>query len=150
MQQLSNFTIKTVNRSAHRDPVQQRRAKLLSKLDEQLKVFAAAQRGETYSKTKTVWVTNSDGQRVQTKRTRAVRAWFFEQDDGWYVQCRYGAKPLRFGDDGNAIFVDKLDDVEKALNAMRVAIGKGDMDDLIAEALKGQVSAGVQRKKPRA
>lgn len=150
MKKLANLTIKTVERAARKDPAQQRRTKLLAKLNEQYDVLAAAKRGEKFTKSKTVWTTNADGERVQTQRTRAVRAWFFEQDGGWYVQCRYGAKPLRLGDEGNAVFVAKLEDVEQALDAMRAAIGDGDMDDAIAETLKGRVSAGVQRKKARA
>lgn len=149
MQKLAEFTIKSVDRAARKDPAQQRRAKLLTKLSEQYDVLAAAKRGDRFAKSKTVWTTNADGERVQTQRSRAVRAWFFEQDGGWYVQCRYGARPLRLGDKGNAVFVAKLEDVEQALDAMRAAIGDGDMDDAIAETLRGRVSAGVQRKKAR-
>ncbi len=150
MQKLTDFTIKSIERTAHKDPALQRRTKLLAKLTEQFDVLAAAKRGEKLSKTKTVWTTNSDGERVQTQRSRAVRAWFFEQGGGWYVQCRYGAKPLRLGEKGNALFVAKLDDVEQALNAMRSAVTNGEMDNAIAETLKGRISAGVPRKKARA
>ena len=147
MQKLSEFTIKSVERSMTSNPVQQRRSKLLAKLKEQFEVLEAAKRGETYTKTRTVWVTHADGHRVQAQRTRAVRRWFFEQDGGWYVQCRYGAKPLTFGGKGNALFVPKLDDVEGALSAMHKAVIDGEMDSAIIEALKGRISAGVKKAK---
>ncbi|WP_273145296.1 hypothetical protein [Oceanicaulis alexandrii] len=146
MQKLTDFTIKSFERTAHKGATQKRRANLLAKLTEQFDVLAAAKRGEKLLKTKTVWTTNSDGERVQTQRSRAVRAWFFEQDGGWYVQCRYGAKALRLNDKGNALFVTKLENVEQALAALRSAVSNGEMDDAIAEALKGRVSAGIPRK----
>lgn len=147
MKKLANLTIKTVERTARKDPMLERRRKLLDKLDEQFEVLNAALAGESYTKTKSVWATNSDGERVQTQRTRRVQPWFFELDGGWYVQCRYGAKPLRLSGKGNAVFVDRLEDVEGALSALREAVSEGEMDDAIAEALKGRVSAGIKHKK---
>ncbi len=150
MQKLAKLTIKTVERSARKDPVLERRSKLLDKLNEQFYVLEAAHAGESYTKTKTVWVTNSEGQRVQTQRTRAVRAWFFQQDGGWYVQCRYGTKSLKLGDKGNAVFVQSLEEVEHVLSLMRDAVIAGEMDDAIVSAYKEKLSAGVPRKKARA
>jgi nitroreductase len=66
------------------------------------------------------------------ERMRKVRKWFFEQDGGWYVQCKYGSKVLALGKGGNAVFVKALDDVEAALQALYAAAAGGELDEAVA------------------
>lgn len=63
---------------------------LLAAIDEQLKVADAATRGEEYLVTRQRWAKNEAGEKVRVERQRAVREWFFVQDGGFYVQCKYG------------------------------------------------------------
>ncbi|MGJ8610726.1 MAG: hypothetical protein ACSHWY_06505 [Octadecabacter sp.] len=81
------------------------------------------------------WVTNDDGEKVATERLRTIKPWFFEQDGGCYVQCRYGSKVLDLGK-GNAVFVSKLADVETTLEAFWVATQQGELDEAIEKVLK--------------
>lgn len=145
MRNLSDFTIKSVNRSGPKDPAQARRSKLLSRLKEQVSVLEAAKRGETYARTRTQWVTNDEGVRVQARKTRAVRPWFFEQDEGWYVQCRYGAKVLPIGDKGNAVVVAELEDVGDVLAAIQAAVTAGEFDDAIEQAIASKLPTPILR-----
>lgn len=105
MSHLSKLTVKSVTRANKQDPVQQRRQKLVVGIEEQLKVAEAAIRGESYEVRRKTWAKNEQGEKVQIERLRKVRAWFFEQDGGWYVQCKYGSKALVLGKGGNAVFV---------------------------------------------
>jgi hypothetical protein len=73
---------------------------------------------------------------VLVERMRKVRKWFFEQDGGWYVQCKYGSKVLALGKGGNAVFVKALGDVEAALQALYAAAVGGEIDDAIAAVVK--------------
>jgi len=133
---LNELTLKTVTkRTSSVDPKQQRRAKLIAGIEQQAKVFAAALSGETYTVRTSTWATNEHGEKVAVEKMRQVRAWFFEQDGGWYVQCRYGSKVLDLGK-GNAVFVKKLDDVGTALEAFLVATQQGELDEAIEKALK--------------
>jgi len=50
-------------------------------------------------------MTNSEGNRVLVKTQRRMKPWFFEQDGGWYVQCRYGARVIAADGKNNAVFV---------------------------------------------
>lgn len=135
MTQLSKLSFKSVERiGAAKDPVQDRRNKLVAALDEQKLVLAAKLKGQHYAKETPKWMRNDAGERVLVKAQRQIRPWFFEQDGGWYVQCRYGARVLLVDGKNNAAFVNKLEQVEAVLDAFRVAAHAGELDPAIARA----------------
>lgn len=134
MTQLAKLTVKTVQRMSKADPTQQRRAKLIAKLEEQTKVLAAQLKGDVHQERVQAWVTNEQGEKVAVEKMRQVRAWFFKQDGGWYVQCRYGSKVLDLGK-GNAVFVKTLKDVGGVLDAFAEATRQGELDAAIASTL---------------
>ena len=140
MSVLSKLTVKSVTRASKQDPVQLRRRKLVAAIEEQVNVAAAAVNGETYEVTRKTWIKNEQGEKVLVDKLRKVRPWFFEQDGGWYVQCKYGNKALTIGN-GNAVFVKALKDIAGALNTLKAAAEAGELDEAIAKA--------TQRKKAK-
>ena len=134
MSYLSKLTVKSVQRNSTKDPVTQRRQKLVAAIEEQLKVAEAALSGENYAVRRKTWAKNEQGEKVLVERMRKVRPWFFEQDGGWYLQCKYGSKPLALGK-GNAVYVKTLNDVEGALQTLYAATAGGELDDAISAAL---------------
>ncbi len=135
MTHLAKLAIKSVVRANKQDPVQQRRIKLVAAIDEQLNVAAAMLDGESYEVKRKSWAKNEQGESVLVERMRKVRPWFFEQDGGWYVQCKYGNKALALGK-GNAVFVKALKDVTGALETLKAATETGELDAVIAKAVK--------------
>jgi hypothetical protein len=135
MGHLAKLNFKEFTRNVQTDPVLVRRDKLMAAIDEQQKVLAAALKGESYiiSATRT---RNVQGEKVRIEVERTVRPWFFEQDGGWYVQCKYGARPMRLSDKGNAAFVAKLDAVAAVLEALKLAAMSGELDAALASAAK--------------
>jgi len=140
MTELAKLTIKTVIRTSNTDPKMQRRAKLIAAIEEQAKVLAAALKGEAYQVKKSSWMKNADGEKVAVEKMRQVRAWFFEQDGGWYVQCRYGSKILDLGK-GNAVFVKALKDVDGVLETFLTAANAGELDAAIEAVLAKRKAA---------
>lgn len=136
MSHLAKLTIKRVLRQDTLDPVQARRNKLLAAIEDQLKVTEAATQGKQHIVTVSRWSMNDAGERVQVQHQRVTRAWFFAQDNGFYVQCKYGAKPLALSKDGNAVFVKQLGDVSNVLQAFYAAAAAGEFDSAIASAAK--------------
>ncbi len=135
MTHLSKLSFKHVERAGgQKDPRLERRSKVTAAVDEQKLVLAAALKGDTYTVTRDKWMTNDQGERVLTKAERRVRAWFFEQDGGWYVQCRYGARVLLVDGHNNAVFVKRLKDVGAVLDAFGAAARAGELDAAIAKA----------------
>lgn len=136
MSHLAKLMIKRVLRQDTLDPVQARRNKLLAAIEEQLKVAEAAAQGKQHIVTVSRWSKNELGERVQVQHQRITRAWFFNQDNGFYVQCKYGAKPLALSKDGNAVFVKQLADVPNVLQAFYAAAAAGEFDAGIASTTK--------------
>ena len=136
MSSLAKLTIKTVSRQTKLSPIEARRRKLLAGIEEQLKVAEAAMRGQEYTITLSRWGKNEAGEKVRVQRQRVVRSWFFAQDGGFYVQCKYGSKAIALSKDGNAVFVKQLSDVPIALQAIYAATAAGELDAAITAALR--------------
>jgi hypothetical protein len=136
MSSLAKLTIKTVSRSPKLSPIKARRNKLLSAIEEQLQVAEAAMRGGEYTVTRSRWAKNEAGEKVRVQRQKVVRSWFFAQDGGFYVQCKYGARVIPLSKDGNAVFVKQMTDVKPALETLYAATASGELDAAIESAIK--------------
>ena len=147
MSHLTKLTVKSVIRTNKQDPVQQRRQKLVAGIEEQLKVAEAAVKGESFEVLKKTWAKNQQGEKVLVERMRKVRKWFFEQDGGWYVQCKYGSKVLALGKGGNAVFVKALEDVEAALQALYAAAVGGELNEAIENVMKSRMVSAFASKR---
>lgn len=121
MSTLSKFTFKTLVKPAQVDFIERRREKIIAAIDVQKLVLAAALKGESFTV-----------KAVEGKADKAVRAWFLAQDGGYYVQCRYGARPLLLNASNNAVFVNKLEEVATVLAAFAAAAKAGELDKAIA------------------
>jgi hypothetical protein len=116
MSVLAKLNLKTVQRTVAKDPITLRREKLIAGIEEQLRVVEAAVR-------------------VAVENERTVRAWYFEQDRGYYVQCRYGARILMLNGKNNAVWVETLKDVADVLAAFKAAVLAGELDKAVAMAM---------------
>jgi hypothetical protein len=107
-------------------------------LKEQKLVHAAALRKQDHRVERHKWMTNEQGERVAVKAMRTVRPWFFAQDSGWYVQCRYGARVIAADGTNNAVFVKSLDEVAAVLDAFLNAAAAGELDGAITKVAERQ------------
>ena len=133
MTHLAKLTFKTVDRSSTRDPIIARRDKLIVGLKEQKLVHAATLKKEDHLVERNKWMQNELGERVLVKTHRRIRPWFFAQDGGWYVQCRYGARVIKADGTNNAVFVNSLADVLGVLDAFLNAAAAGELDRAITQ-----------------
>jgi hypothetical protein len=134
MNALAKLTFKTVSKTTQREPVIARREKLVAGLKEQKLVHAAALKGEDHHVERAKWMQNEHGTRVLVQTHRRVRPWFFEQDGGWYVQCRYGARVIAADGTNNAVFVKSLQDVGPVIDLFVTAAASGELDTAITKA----------------
>ena len=133
MTALAKLNFKSVTKTTTRDPVLARRDKLVAGLKEQQLVYTAALDGKDHRVERHKWMNNEQGERVAVKTHRRVRPWFFEQDGGWYVQCRYGARVIAADGNNNAVFVTSLKDVGAVLAVFLSAAAAGELDAAIAK-----------------
>ena len=147
MTHLAKLAFKSVTRSTARDLVVERREKLIAGLKEQQLVYAAAVKGEDHRVERHKWMNNEVGERVAVKTHRRVRPWFFEQDGGWYVQCRYGARVIAADGTNNAVFVKALKDVGVVLDVFLAAAQAGELDAVLAKVAerKPRIKPGAAR-----
>lgn len=138
MNALAKLNFKTVTKTTTRDPVIARRDKLVAGLKEQKLVYAAALEGKDHRVERHKWMNNEHGERVSVQTHRRVRPWFFEQDGGWYVQCRYGARVIAADGNNNAVFVKSLKDVGPVLDVLLSAAAAGELDAAIAKTAERQ------------
>ena len=108
----------------------------MSAIEEQVRVLDAALKGEEYLLAVRKWKLNAEGERVRVDAEKRVRAWFFEQDNGYYVQCKYGARTLPIADKGNAVFVKRLAEVGAVLETFYAAAAVGEFDAAVELAAK--------------
>ena len=132
MSYISKLNLKTIHRVVNKDPITMRRDKLVAGIDEQQRVLEAALRDEAYTVATTRKTKNDVGDVVKKQGERRVRAWFFEQDAGFYVQCRYGARILFLNGKNNAVWVEKLDEVAGVLETFKQAALSGELDRAVA------------------
>lgn len=143
MSSLKKLTIKTIARRNSLTPTEIRRKKLVSKIEEQFGVLEAALKRQDFKVTRKRWVKDGQGARTLQEVERQIRAWFFEQDGGFYVQCKYGAKAIGLSKDGNAVFVKQLSDVKPVLEAFRAAAVGGELDAYV------ETSINVRKNRPK-
>ena len=116
-----------------RDPITERRDKLVEGVKEQKLVQAATLKKQDQLVERDKWMQNDTGERVLVKTHRRIRPWFFAQDGGWYVQCRYGARVITANGTNNAVFVNSLADVLGVLDAFLNAAAAGELDAAITQ-----------------
>ena len=136
MSHLAKLNLKTVQRVVQKDPVIARREKLLVGIAEQKLVLDAMARGESYVTKVKRWRDNGNGDKVLVEVPKRVRPWFFQQDNGWYVQCRYGSRILAISGRSNAVFVNKLDEVAAVLEVFGAAAESGELDKAVLMVMK--------------
>jgi len=90
--------------------------------------------GNDYRVERSKWMVNEQGERVSVRTQRRIRAWFFAQGGGWYVQCRYGARVISADGKNNAVFVKSLAEVAAVLDAFIAAAEAGELDAVLAQA----------------
>ena len=128
-----NFT--NVVRVNDKNPILQRRSKLISAINQQLNAHSSALKDEVYTVTKKSFVKDADGKRIKVDKEIEVKHWFFETDNKWFVQCKYGTKVLLLNGKDNAVSVANIKDVANVLRTLQTAVENGELDTAIETAM---------------
>ena len=106
-----------------------RRNKLLAKLEEQIHLASAHNKGDTYAPMQIKSVTNAAGERVQITQPKKIKPWWFVSDSGKVcIAIRYGAKVIELAKGKTAIEVNNPAALIEALDAVKVAVQAGELD----------------------
>jgi hypothetical protein len=93
---LSTLKLTAATKPQQVSPVQQRRNKLVRRIDEQIELASALLQGKHFSAVKVRNITDKEtGLRRAVESSKRVKAWWFKQDNGKLaLSVRYGAKVL--------------------------------------------------------
>jgi len=125
-----NLTVKPEVSTA--DPVQNRRNKLLARLEEQRAMACADLAGESYQVLKDKLVQDAvSGIKTKVSVPKRIKRWYFAFDGTHFLEVRYGNKPLELAKGKSAIEVGDLKNVPTVIETVVQAINAGELDSML-------------------
>lgn len=134
---LSALKLVTATRTNVINPVAVRRNKLVSKLQDQLRLVEAYQSGRNYVATRLKNVTDMEtGERKTIEVPKKVRQWFWQNEAGKYMlHIKYGQNVLYLNSkNATAIELLNMDELASVLKSLQTAVMDGEMDKAIDAA----------------
>jgi hypothetical protein len=125
---LSKLNITQLKRPAKSTPQEQRRNKLIAKLEEQQALAEAQQQGKRYVVMKSAWTRDDAGNKQRIQREKIVRPWFWPDAGGLSMVVRYGARPLELAKGRRALSVPTLDAIPATITTVIAAVKAGELD----------------------
>ena len=119
--------------------VEQRRAKLIGKLEEQLALAEALIKQERYEPLRRVWATDAHGERIRIERPKRVRPWYWLNAAGCFFSVYYGSKLLKLDGEMTAVSLGDRLELPEAIQAIIEAVRAGELDLAIEEVAEKSV-----------
>jgi len=122
------------------DPIQLRRTKLITALEEQIALAKARQAGTDYTPMRSRRVKDADGNVSVVQQPKRLKAWFWAVDGGKVcVAVRYGNKVIELGK-GKTAVETTAGELSGVLATLKKAVEAGELDAQMEAA-----SAGVRK-----
>lgn len=144
MSYLSKLNITQLKRPTKQSPAEERRGKLVVKLEEQLALAQAQAEGKIYVVTKSAWTRDNDGNKTRVQRERAVRAWWWNDGAALNMVVRYGARPLELSKGKRALTVADAAALPEVINTVIAAVKAGELDAPIAAVIAASKSKAAR------
>ena len=130
---MKSLTLAPLPRLTAADPVIQRRAKLIVRLQQQIALAQDPQ----FTLTRQKWIADETGVKQLRELRKKVRAWWRTDATGAVVlTVRYGAKPIEFEKGKAAIAVGKKERLIPTIETVIAAVEAGEADGLLATMSK--------------
>ena len=136
MSALKALNFVAVPKQAANDPVQSRRNKLITQLEQQRELA----KDESYVVRRQKWVKQEDGGKQLVDRPKRVKRWWRTDGSGSiYLLVRYGNRLIELDKGKAAITVGTKDNLVSVLDAVIAAVRAGELDGAI------EVTKAVER-----
>jgi hypothetical protein len=133
---LKNLTFAPLPKLGAADPAQQRRAKIIDRLRQQI----ALANDPSYKIPRQKWVKGQNGEKELRELPKKVSPWWRTDATGNIVlTVRYGAKPIEFEKGKAAIAVGKKDKLVSTIETVIAAVEAGELDAVLAQMSKTAV-----------
>ncbi|KPM83936.1 MULTISPECIES: DUF6641 family protein [Pseudoalteromonas] len=124
-------------------PIQVKREKLIARLNEQCAMVACLLENEVYTAYKEVRITDGiTGEKKRVKQPKKLRQWFYQVNDIWFFEIKYGNKSLELQKGKVAIEVGKQENLLTTIDTLIQAVEKGELDTQL-KAVTGPRKAKV-------
>jgi len=125
---LSTLSITTRPINNNSDPIIQRQTKLIARLEEQREIARCLLENETFSAYKEVTITDEDNNKSKVKLPKRVKPWFYSVKGSYFLEVRYGSKPIELAKSKYAITVGAKGDLLKVIDTVIDAVRAGELD----------------------
>lgn len=143
MSALKALNFVAVPKHTANDPVQARRNKLITQLEQQRELA----KDEHYVVKRQKWVKQEDGSKALVDRPKRVKRWWRVDGTGnCFLVLRYGNKVISPTPDKGAIAVGDKAKLPEILDAVITAVRTGELDTVMAAAKAVDPARGVKRK----
>lgn len=131
-------------------PILGKRLKLIEKLDEQQAMAQAMLDGQAYEAYKDKKVKDPETGERKTVRTRkAVRPWYFDDNEHYYFEIKVGLKTLELEKGKAAIDVGKKEDLPTVISTIIKAVESGELDAQILQLSPAKPEKPSKPKEPK-
>jgi hypothetical protein len=129
---LSSLNLSARPEKTSENPTLKKREKILSKLNQQLAIATAHVAGETYTVYKEKWQKNAEtGIKENIQIPKKVSPWFYQRNNQYFFEVRYGNKPLELAKDQHAIEVGEKEKLIPTIETIIAATVAGELDKLL-------------------
>jgi len=121
------FTARPVRN--HSDPILQRRAKLITRLNTQYEMAKCLLENEVFTAYKEEWVTDSEtGIKNKVKVPKRIQPWFYAINDTYYIDLKYGSKLIEATKGKATVVVGDKNRLTSVIQSLIGAAQAGELD----------------------
>jgi len=143
MSALKGLNFVAVPKQAANDPVQARRNKLITQLEQQRELA----KDESYVVRRQKWVKQEDGSKALVDRPKRVKRWWRTDGAGnCFLILRYGNKIISPTPDKGAIAVGDKNKLPEILDAVIEAVIAGELDAVITATKAVDPARGIKKR----
>ena len=129
---LNKLSLTARPETASENKTLRKREKLLTKLNQQLAMAQSHVAGETYTVYKEKWQKNEEtGQKEKVQIPKKVSPWYYLRNNQYFVEVRYGNKPLELSKGNHAIEVGDQEHLVPTIETVIEAVVAGELDSLL-------------------
>lgn len=133
---LNTLKLTSEKREITRDPIIQRRQRLIDQLEDQKALVEGLINDEAVTLTRQVWEKDEEtGQRKKVQKIKRIRNWFWHNLAGtWFFEVRYANRVLELGKGKNTIEVASKEMLPEVIETVMAAVRAGELDEEIKKA----------------
>ena len=135
MAHLNKLSVIALTKQTAKSPAEQRRIKLVTKIEEQIALSQAHLEGKQYIVSKPSWQRDEQGNKTRVQRERVVKPWFWNDGKQLSMVIRYGARPLELAKGKRALSIADLKAVPDVLKVVISAVQAGELDNAIEASI---------------